>query len=133
MVDIESQVYTRVANAIKARYPKCKCQSMTVLAPTQFPFVCLEEADNYAYRATNDSGDEKFSQVMYECNIFSNSPTKSKSECKAIQAIVDTEMAAMGFLRITRQPMPMTGEPVTYRLVSRYRGVVGNDETIYRR
>lgn len=134
MIDVENQVYDRVVKAIRKDFPKCKCQSMTVLAPNHFPFVCLEEADNFAYRATRDSGStENHAQVMYECNVFSNSPTTAKSECKGILEIVDREMSAMGFTRIAKQPITMRGEPVTYRMVARYRAVVGADETIYRR
>ena len=86
MIDVEDQVYTRVAGAVRKVYPKCKCQSMTVLAPNQFPFLCLEEADNYSYRSTRtNASTEEHVQVMYECNVFSNAPTTGKSECKKIR------------------------------------------------
>jgi hypothetical protein len=70
---------------------------------------------------------------MYEVNVYSNKTVGKKSECIEIIALIDEEMLAMGFSRITLTPVPNENDSTIYRMVGRYRAVVSSDHIIFRR
>lgn len=134
MIDIENEVLTRVANAVRVSYPNIGFGGEYVKSPSSFPFVSLEEKDNYTYQQTQTSSSlENHIQVMYEINVYSNKTSGKKSECKAIMAIIDREMSSLGFSRMMLQPIPNMDDATIYRITARYRAVVSVNKTIYRR
>lgn len=131
MIDIESQVFTRVATAVRESFPGITAVSRMEFAPTAFPTICLEQMDSSTEELTSDSsGVEKHARLSYEINIYSNKAELSKSEAKAIMAVADDEMRAMGFQRLSCIPLAMRDARI-YRLTARYLAKVGIDETIY--
>lgn len=133
MIDVENQVYTRVAEALRAAFPGIAVESVTTYSPSKFPCVCIEEADNYPYTRSIDSGsNENHAVVMYEVNAYSNKTSGKKAECKAIIQTVDDAMSAMGFIRTTKSPVNMDAA-TKYRIFARYTAIVSKDHIIYRR
>lgn len=55
MVDIENAVFTKVKTALTKQFPNITVESVTTYSPSKFPFVCIEEADNYSYLPTRDT------------------------------------------------------------------------------
>ena len=70
---------------------------------------------------------------MYELNVYSNKTAGKKTECKKIAAMVDEEMAAMGFTRTMLNPIPNMDDATIYRMVGRYRVTVSKDNVLFRR
>jgi hypothetical protein len=56
-----------------------------------------------------------------------------KTECKAIIALIDSKMEALGFTRTLMNPVPNEEDATVYRMVARYRAIVSKNKTIYRR
>ena len=134
MIDIENEVFNRVATRVREQFPDIFMTGEYVSSPPSFPAVSLVEMDNSVRESTIDSGsNENHANVMYEVNVYSNKTTGKKSECKAIMALVDTEMTAMGFVRSTLTPVPNEYDSTIYRMVGRYRATVSTDYEIYRR
>lgn len=134
MIDIENEVYNRVAIRIREQYPDTFIAGEYVNSPSSFPAVSLVEMENSIRESTIDSGsNENHADVMYEVNVYSNKTTGKKSECKAIIALIDAEMTAMGFVRSTLTPVPNEYDATIYRMVGRYRAAVSTDHKIYRR
>lgn len=134
MIDIENQVFDRVAKRVREQFPNIFMTGEYVNSPASFPAVSLVEMDNSIREATMDSGsNENHANVMYEANVYSNKTTGKKSECKAIIALLDNEMTAMGFVRSTLTPVPNEYDSTIYRMVGRYRAAVSTDHKIYRR
>jgi hypothetical protein len=48
-------------------------------------------------------------------------------------AIADKILTFYNFERISTQPVPNAADATIYRMVGRYRGLVGEDGTLYRR
>lgn len=133
MIDIENSVFTAVKTALTEQFPNITVESVTTYSPSKFPFVCIEEADNYSYLSTRDTGsNENHATVVFEVNAYSNKATKKKSECKAIVAAVDEVMIGLGFTRNTKTPINLD-EATKYRIFARYTAVVSKTNTIYRR
>jgi hypothetical protein len=134
MIDIENQVFDRVAKRVRKQFPDIFMVGEYVMSPPSFPAGSLVEMDNSTRETTIDSGsNENHVNVMYEANVYSNKTTGKKSECKAIIALIDTEMTAMGFVRSTLTPVPNEYDSTIYRMVARYRAAVSPDHKIYRR
>ena len=134
MIDIESQVFNRVATRVRERFPDIFMVGEYVNSPSSFPAASLIEMDNATRETTVDSGsNENHANVMYEANVYSNKTTGKKSECKAIMALIDEEMLAIGFVRSSLTPVPNEYDSTIYRMVARYRATVSADHKIYRR
>ena len=134
MVNIENEVFDRVVKRVREQFPNIFMVGEYVKSPSSFPAVSLVEMDNSIHESTVDSGsNENHVNVMYEVNVYSNKTTGKKSECKAIIALIDTEMTEMGFVRSTLTPVPNEYDSTIYRMVGRYRAAVSTDYKIYRR
>jgi hypothetical protein len=134
MIDIENEVFDRVAKRVREQFPNIFMVGEYVKSPPSFPVVSLMEMDNSILEYTVDSGsNENHANVMYEVNVYSNKTTGKKSECKSIAALIDEEMTAMGFVRSTLTPVPNEYDSTIYRMVGRYRAAVSSDHKIYRR
>ena len=134
MIDIESTVFNTVATKVREHYPDIYMVGEYVKSPSSFPAVSLVEMDNSTRTDTIDSGsNENHANVMYEVEVYSNKTTGKKSECKAIIALIDEEMIALGFSRVTLTPVPNMNDSTIYRMVGRYRATVSSKHEIIRR
>ena len=134
MIDIESEVFDRVAKRVREQFPNIFIVGEYVKSPSSFPAVSLMEMDNAVRESSMDSSsNENHANVMYEVNVYSNKTTGKKSECKEIIALIDTEMTAMGFVRSTLTPVPNEYDSTIYRMVGRYKAAVSSNLKIYRR
>ena len=122
MNDIESQVFTPIAQAIRAGYAGAFVTGEYVKAPSNFPHVSIVESDNYMSIGHRDTSDaERYSTVMYEINVYSNKTSGKKSEAKAIMGLIDHMMYARNFTRLSLTPVPNMEDATIYRLTARYR------------
>lgn len=133
MIDIESDVYDLVSQAVLADYPNALVVGKETRMPTKFPCVSIVEADNYTLDRTQDSGsNENHVSLMYAVNIYSNKAKGGKSECKAILAIVDDLLIRKGFTRTACVPISLD-DATKFRYTVRYMAVADKNKTIYRR
>ena len=134
MIDIENAVFNTVATKVREQVPNIYMVGEYVKSPSSFPAVSLVEMDNATRADTIDSGsNENHANVMYEVNVYSNKTTGKKSECKTIIALIDQEMLALGFARVTLTPVPNMNDSTIYRMVGRYRATVSSKHEIIRR
>ena len=134
MIDIENEIFQRLATIVRNKYPKIFMTGEYVKAPPSFPCVSIIEMDNQVLISTRDSSNiENHVQVLYEVNVYSNKTSGKKSECKVILAIIDSEMGGLGFTRTMMNPIPNEENATIYRVVARYRAIISKDKTIYRR
>lgn len=134
MIDIENEIFNSVATEVRNKYPGIYVVGEYVKTPPNFPCVSLVEMDNQSYQRTEDSGStENHVSVMYEVNIYSNKTVGKKTECKAIAALIDERMLALGFARTMLQPIPNMDDATIYRMVGRYSAVISKDKVLYRR
>lgn len=133
MIDCESEVYTRVTDAVRERFPNINTSSEYVLEPASFPHVSIEMYDSYPYPGTADSsGAEKITSVALSVNVCSNKRTGKKSEAKAIMALIDTTLNDMNFTRMSYTPVPNMQNATIYRLTATYSGAT-DGQNFYRR
>ncbi len=123
MIDVESLVVDSVTRVVKSLYPEATIKSATQDVPPAFPFVSILEADNSAYKKTQDEENrEHHVELMYEVNVYSNKKNGRKTEAKQILSLVDDVLQEMKFTRITKLPIETKSY---YRYVARYTVIAG--------
>lgn len=133
MIDIESQLYAELKEVLTTTFPGIRLSGDYVNEPTKFPYVSFVEADNYVpARYQDTSNREKYAELMYEVNIYSNKTMGKKDECRKILSVLDEWMYSRNFRRYSMNPVPNLENSTIYRLTARYRAVT-DGETIYRR
>lgn len=131
MVDIENEVFTTIATALRAQFNPIYVSGELNLNPTTFPCAYIEEADNYSNTFSRDtSSNDNHSILMYEVNVFSNKAVGKKAEAKAIFKVIDEVLNKLGFTRQSKSPVSF--DDTTYRITGRYTAIANNDY-IFRR
>ena len=134
MIQIEDELFTAIATALRSAYTGIYVAGEYVNQPPQMPAVFIVEQDNSVYQRGVDSGDtENFAEVMYQVDVYSNKNKGRKAECKAIIGTVDEQFNRLGFTRTFLNPVPNMNDATIYRMTARYRGVVSKDKLIYGR
>ena len=130
MIDVENDVFTIVASALRTAHSGIYVVGEYVPAPSSFPAVSIIEEDNrVADRYMTDSV-ERAVLVMYEAQIFSNKVSGKKAEAKAIANTLDTAFTGLGFKRTMKDPVPNMNDATIYRIVCRYEAVIiPNDDS----
>jgi len=131
MIDIENDVYSYIAAALRTAYPGITVYGDYTVAPAKFPCVMLLEVDNRVLQRMRTDNIENAVSVMYELNIYSNKATGKKSEAKAIANTADALFTDIGFTRTFRQQVPNMKDATIYRIVCRYEAVVDKELMIY--
>lgn len=133
MIDVESQIYTPIAEALRKAFPEINVSGEYVKAPSSFPHVSIVEQDNYPTPEHMSNGDrEKFATLMYEVNVYSNKAIGKKTQCRSIMKVIDDLMYQFNFTRISMSPIPNLENASIYRLVARYRAET-DGANLYRR
>lgn len=134
MIDIENEVFSRIATRLRNEFNPISVYGEYVKSPASFPAVSIEEKANSVYQRTQDGANvENHALVMYEVNVYSNTQVGKKSECKAIFKVIDDEFKQMGFTRTLSESIPNLENATIYRMIGRYSAVVSVDKLIYRR
>lgn len=125
MIDLENDIFTYVANKIRAVYPGAFIAGEYVETPASFPAITIVEADNSIVESMRSDTIENAAHVMYDCSIYSNKVTGKKSEAKAIADVMDSAFEEAGFTRTFRNQVANLRDATIYRLVIRYEAIIG--------
>lgn len=132
MIDIENQIYTPIAKALRNKFSGIIVSGEYINAPPDFPYVSIVEQDNYTTQAHMDSGSVEFSTLMYEVNVYSNKSVGKKATCREIITFIDNLMYSKNFRRISLSPVPNMENATIYRIVARYKAET-DGTNLYRR
>lgn len=120
MIDKENEVFTRVRNAIVEKFPKANVSGVYINAPSAFPHIYIEMTNASEPRSLRDGLEEKYTEATFQIDIYSNKKSTAKSECKAIEKIVDSTLRQMNFRREYRGATPNMNDSTIYRLTLTY-------------
>lgn len=131
MVDCENEVFTKIAEALRAEFPGINVSSEFTLTPTSLPHVSIVMADNPIMFSVMDTAHYEVAIPLFEINIFADGPTK-KSKCKKIGTLIDETLKPYNFRRMAYTPVDNRYSPSVYRIAARYR-VATDGTNFYRR
>ncbi|WP_283619356.1 hypothetical protein [Flavonifractor plautii] len=133
MIDIENQVFSTIATALRAQYSGIFVSGEFTDVPARFPAVTIVESDNSVLQKMRTAAPnlENAVSLMYEVNVYTNSVGYKKSEAKDIMETIDNEFSEMGFTRTMCNPVSNLQDATIYRIVARYEGVADKNFRIY--
>lgn len=133
MIDVENEVYTRIAEMLRLEFPGINVSSEYVKSPSAFPHVSITQSDCYPVAEREDSGlMENTTVVLFEINAYSNKTSGRKAECKRIINTVNELLRSMNFRRLAMTPVPNMEDATIYRITARYRAAT-DGKYFYRR
>lgn len=132
MIDIENEVFDYMKKGLLAYRDDIYVTSLYYNIPQRFPCVFIEEYQNNITQSTIDSsGEEKYSSVVYDVNVYSNKQNGRKTEAKDIAKKADELMRSLGFTRFFTGPV-VNYDDTVYRYTMRYSATVSQNKVIYR-
>ena len=128
MVDVQTEAFNAVYNAVSARYPSADFATSYVNQPSAFPHIQLWDESNTTPRSgINLSGDECFSNVVLHIEIFDNSlDGDAQVIVEDILSIIDPVLRQLGYRRTYNAPIPNFKDASVYRKVVRYSKIQPN-------
>lgn len=129
MIDLENDIFTVIATAVRTAHSGVTVVGEYTETPASFPCVTIVEADNRVLQYMRTVKIENAVSVMYEANIYSNAVVGKKSEAKAIANTLDTAFETAGFTRTFREQIPNQRDSTIYRIVCRYEAVIGAEQS----
>ena len=131
MNDIESVVFAKVAEKLRAEYDGIFVAGEEINAPPMFPAVGFVEKSNTPCEKMQTAYNrENATELMYEVDVYSNLVNGKKQQAKQIAKTIDEVMSSMGFMRRYGAPVPNIDTTI-YRYKLRFFGIYGNDGYIY--
>ena len=131
MIDVESNVFQKCADAFRAAYPNGFIAGEYVSQPPKFPAVMVVEMDNNVDERALDNGNiENAVNVMYQVDVYSNLNKGKKAQAKAIVALIDEVLAKYRFVRTFCNPIQNMNDATIYRMTARYRRRITDTETM---
>ncbi len=132
MIDIETPLYDELARLVLAEFPEAYVAGQHEVSPPYFPAVFIEQTFSSELDACRDSsGEENANAVIWTVNVYSNSESGAREQCRRILAIVDERLRLRNMKRLTARPIDNAADPSVYRYVGRFTGIVGKDGTTY--
>lgn len=136
MIDIENEIFTRIAKALRKEFPGIYVTGEQGKTPAKFPAMSVVQMDNPVYKKTLALGstEENHAEPMFQIDGYSNKTAGRKSECKALMAAADRCFSKLGFTRTYGpRPTPNMADATIYRMTARYEAVVSKNKIIFRR
>lgn len=131
MIDCESIIFQKCADAFRAQYPNGFIAGEYVPQPPKFPAVSIVEMDNAVDQRALDNGNiENAVNVMYQVDVYSNLNTGKKAQTKAIIALIDEVLAQHRFVRTFCNPVQNMNDATIYRMTARYRRRITETELL---
>ena len=131
MIDKSNEIFNAVATDLRSLYSGIKVVGEYVATPTVFPTVTLDEIQNIPTHL--DSGSEnKYAEVLYRVQVFSNSPDGKRAQARSIYGTVDAKMQALGLLAVSFSTTPAIYNSEIYSITATYRGVIDRNGVVYR-
>lgn len=134
MIDVNSTVFTNVANVVRDNHVSVTVIGEYTRKPSKFPTVTLDEIQNVMVDYLEDSSnEEKYAAVTYRLQVFSNKQNGKKAEARDLFATADAEMRRMGFRRVTYTTTPEIYKSTVYEITATYEAIVSWDGFVYYR
>lgn len=121
-------IYTRIVNAIRAKYPTAYCTSRYVAKPSTFPACYIHEIDNTRpLQNTQLDFEDVQCESVFEIQVVSNKANTAATEAYGIMALADAAFSGLYYRRFSQTNIDK-GD--TFTIVSRYRRMIGGGDTM---
>ena len=130
MIDYSNEIFNAVTTDLRSAYEGIKVVGEYVATPTHFPTVTIDEISNVPTHL-DSSVQSKYAEVQYRVQIFCNGNGK-RAKAREIYGTVAQRLSLMGLVPVTYTTTPAIYNSEVYCITGTFRGVIGDDGTIYR-
>ncbi len=131
MIDKSFEIFNIVATDLRSTYKGVKVVGEYVATPTVFPTVTLDEIQNIPTHL-DSAVENKYAEVLYRVQIFSNSKSGKRAQAREIYGTVDAKLQSLGLYAVTFSTTPAIYNSEIYSITATYRGVINKDGVIFR-
>ena len=128
MIDFSNEVFTRIANAVG---DNVMVLGEYVETPSEFPCVTVDEIFNIP--ANLDSGEDKYADVTYRIQVFSNKKKGKRAEARKIYSEVADVLYELNLMVKTYTTTPTVYNSQIYEIQATAEGCIRKDGTMFRR
>ena len=131
MIDYSNEVFNAVAKSLRFVYEGIQVKGEFDPNPAKFPCVTIDEISNVP---THMDGalKNKYAEVVYRVQIFSNKESGKRAEARGIYSTVDDTLMGLGLYAKTYTSTPAIYNAEIYSITATFEGVIGADGTVYR-
>lgn len=131
MIDVSNEVFTRIANKVRAEHAQATVIGENVRSTNQFPCVTIDETYNVPSQLdTSDS--EPFAEVTYRVQVFCTGEGK-RAQARSIFKTVSDACWDMNLIRKTYTTTPDVYNSSIYQITATFEAEVRHDGMIFRR
>lgn len=130
--ELQRELYTGCANALKGEFKKIKVFNSMSTLPAEFPCVSIvfDNAPSVRSRRTNDGN--AYRDFYVNVDVYSNSKTK-KLEAETISSFIQDYFCKENFEIESDRPVSDINGATMYRISLTFVATVRNDGTIFYR
>lgn len=131
MLDFSNEIFNAVAERLRSTYKGITVQGEYDPNPAKFPCVTIDEISNVPTHM-DSALKNKYTEVVYRVQVFSNKASGKRAEARAIYATVDDVLMELGLIARTYTSTPAIYNAEIYSITATFEGVIGADGTVYR-
>ena len=131
MIDVSNEIFNVVAERLRLDYEGIQVKGEYDPNPARFPCVTIDEISNVPTHL-DSALKNKYADVVYRVQIFSNKSAGKRAEARSIYATVDETLMELGLYAKTYTSTPTIYNAEIYSITATFEGVIGADGTVYR-
>lgn len=131
MIEVSNEIFNAVAKDLREAFEGIRVIGEYVATPPAFPCVTLDEINNIPAHL-DSAKHNKYAEVTYRVQVFSNKNGGKRSEAREIYNRADRKLQELGLFGVTYSTLPDVYNSEIYQITATYRGVVGENGVIYR-
>lgn len=131
MIDFSNEIFNAVATNLRSAYKGITVKGEYDPNPVKFPCVTIDEISNVPTHM-DSALKNKYTEVVYRVQVFSNKASGKRAEARAIYASVDDVLMGLGLTAKTYTSTPAIYNAEIYSITATFEGVIGADGTVYR-
>ena len=131
MLDFSNEIFNVVAKHLRSLYTGIQVKGEYVATPAMFPTVTIDEIGNIPTEL-DSATTNKFADVVYRVQVFSNKENGKRAEARQIYKSVDEKLMELGLFAKTFTTTPAIYNSEIYSITATYGGIISRDGVIYR-
>lgn len=131
MIDVSNEIFNVVAERLRSTYTGIQVKGEYDPNPAKFPCVTIDEISNVPTHM-DSALKNKYAEVVYRVQVFSNKASGKRAEARKIYATVDDTLMELGFMAKTYTSTPTIYNAEIYSITATFEGIIGADGTVYR-
>jgi hypothetical protein len=131
VIDFSNEIFNTVAKHLRSLYKGIQVIGEYVKTPTKFPTVTIDEISNIPIHL-DSAKVNKYADVVYRVQVFSNKENGKRAEARQIYASVDEKLMELGLFAKSFTTTPAIYNSEIYSITSTYGGIIGENGVVYR-